>query len=73
MVGQLHPNKLRSCAGMVYFSPETMRIDEILIFIWIKQSNSGLDIVLKLLAVFAQIMEQAHNLALLLKIYFSCK
>ncbi|OGR57109.1 MAG: hypothetical protein A2X36_14975 [Elusimicrobia bacterium GWA2_69_24] len=55
---------------MIHLALKPTRID-VLIFIRIDQTNSGLKIILKLTAVFTQIMKQAQEFPLLVQPNFS--
>ena len=56
MLRQFLPNKLCPSGGMVHLALESLRIDK-LIFILIDQTDSRLEIGLKLIAVLSQIMD----------------
>ena len=51
------PGKLSPRRGVVDFSFQSLRIDKLFVVVWIQKINGRLQVVLKCLAIFTQVMD----------------
>ena len=56
LMRELLPNELRTCCGMIHLRFHARCVSKLLIFILVQQTDRGLQVILKLIAVLPDIM-----------------